>query len=112
MANINTLFKAQTILPQNPVFLLSRSSISWLLVPGKHFIEIPSEILEKRNWCSLVPIREKCIASTQGLKWDLNKTILEFGRLVSTSNTYNGNKTVEITTDGYLLWSMGFGDEN
>lgn len=73
MANINTLFKAQSILPQNPIFLLSRSSISWLLVPGKHLIDIPSEILEKRIWCSLVPIKEKCVATTVGLKWDLSK---------------------------------------
>lgn len=81
MANINTLFKAQSILPQNPVFILTRSSISWLLVPGKHSIEIPLEILEKRKWCSLVPIREKCIATSVGLKWDLSKIFLKINKL-------------------------------
>lgn len=81
MANINTLFKAQSILPQNTVFILSRSSISWLLVPGKHSIEIPLEILEKRKWCSLVPIREKCVATSVGLKWDLSKIFLKINKL-------------------------------
>uniref|UniRef100_A0A182NDW3 Thiamin pyrophosphokinase thiamin-binding domain-containing protein n=1 Tax=Anopheles dirus TaxID=7168 RepID=A0A182NDW3_9DIPT len=107
MANINTLFLAETILPVVDVFLRSSNSLTWLVRPGEHSIDIPQRLVSERIWCSLVPIGQGCLCRTEGLKWNLDGSrSLQFGSIVSTSNTYSMNR-VRITTDGPLLWSMG-----
>lgn len=107
MANINTLFLAETILPGTGVFLRSSNSLSWLLPPGEHTIDIPQRLVTEQIWCSLVPIGQACRCTTEGLKWNLDGSKrLQFGSIVSTSNTYSTN-LVRIVTDGPLLWSMG-----
>uniref|UniRef100_A0A182P6N6 Thiamin pyrophosphokinase thiamin-binding domain-containing protein n=1 Tax=Anopheles epiroticus TaxID=199890 RepID=A0A182P6N6_9DIPT len=107
MANINTLYLAKSILPDVDVFLRSSNSLSWLLRPGEHSIDIPQRLATERIWCSLVPIGQGCRCTTEGLKWNLDGSrSLQFGSIVSTSNTYASNR-VRITTDGPVLWSMG-----
>ena len=107
LANINTLFKChQKSLHNLPVFLLSANSMTWLLTPANHTIHIPEST--QNLWCALIPIGSPCIATTKGLKWNLTNSKLEFGGIVSTSNTYDGtSKQVEIINDNFLLWSMG-----
>uniref|UniRef100_A0A182HU24 Thiamin pyrophosphokinase thiamin-binding domain-containing protein n=2 Tax=Anopheles arabiensis TaxID=7173 RepID=A0A182HU24_ANOAR len=107
MANINTLYLADAILPGVDVFLRSSNSLSWLVRPGEHTIDIPQRLVSERIWCSLVPIGQGCQCTTDGLRWNLDGSRpLQFGSIVSTSNTYATNR-VRITTDGPLLWSMG-----
>lgn len=36
-----------------------------------------------------------------------DKGTLEFGKLVSSSNTYNGEPIVTVTTNNPVVWSMG-----
>lgn len=71
MANINTLYKSESILPDTSVFLLCSDSIAWLLKPGTYVISIPQIIRENKNWCSLVPIGAPAVVTTSGLKWNL-----------------------------------------
>ncbi|XP_062547872.1 thiamin pyrophosphokinase 1-like isoform X2 [Armigeres subalbatus] len=106
MANINTLFLAQKILPHKAVFLRSSNSLSWLLPTGNHLINIPSRLVHERIWCSLIPIGHRVIGSTSGLRWNLDNRVLEFGNLVSTSNAY-AEQEIKIINDNSLLWCMG-----
>ncbi|XP_058450559.1 thiamin pyrophosphokinase 1 isoform X2 [Malaya genurostris] len=106
MANINTLFLARSILPSAFVFIRSSNSLSWLLSTGVHQIEIPPRLVHERIWCSLVPIGQRVVCTTSGLRWNLDNRVMEFGSLVSTSNTYSSPE-VEIRTDSPVLWSMG-----
>ncbi|XP_018326599.1 thiamin pyrophosphokinase 1 isoform X2 [Agrilus planipennis] len=107
MANVNTLFKAKTIVPNSSVYLLGSDSFSWLLSEGYHKISIPVSLSRSKTWCSLVPIGSSSIATTTGLKWNLNSDVLEFGKMVSTSNTYSGDPVVTVLNSAPLLWSMG-----
>ncbi|CAD7092130.1 unnamed protein product [Hermetia illucens] len=106
MGNINTLYKANKFLKDTRSYLISEGSLTWLLAPGKHSIHVPMHLVDNQRWCSLVPISGKTIVTTKGLKWDLENGELEFGKLVSTSNTY-ASQNLEVTTNNYLLWSMG-----
>ncbi|XP_067640871.1 thiamine pyrophosphokinase 1 isoform X2 [Eurosta solidaginis] len=105
MANINTLYKVQS--DKLNIYLLSSTCLSWLLLCGKHKILIPNELVECEHWCALIPVGSKAnTVTTTGLKWNLSKSALEFGFMVSTSNTYVSEE-VSVETDTCLVWSMG-----
>lgn len=108
MANINTLHRSKQLTSANRILLLSDNSLSFLLDPGKHVINIPTPLVAKQDWCAIIPFKEATMVRTTGLKWNLNDKILQFGGIVSTSNTYEPNtKKVEIRADKPVLWSMG-----
>ncbi|XP_075971499.1 thiamine pyrophosphokinase 1 isoform X2 [Anticarsia gemmatalis] len=111
LGNIQTLFLARDkklINPDTKVYLLSDDALSWLLSPGDHVITIPEETRSHKNsWCSLIPIGEVCqLATTTGLKWNLDNQPLMFGDIVSTSNTFDGSDKVTVKCSNTLLWSM------
>jgi thiamine pyrophosphokinase len=117
IANINTLFennqKPQDI--ARPVYILTSNSVTWLLSPTSinsiHEIHIPNDV--KKQWCSLVPISNSAIVTTTGLKWNLENSKMEFGGIVSTSNTYDDKfDVVKVATDSPLVWSMGIENED
>jgi len=101
MANINTLYIAKTDVP---IYLLSKGSLTWLLKAGSHKISIEETVMTLT--CGLIPMGDPCEhVTTTGLQWNLNDQALKFGSLISTSNTY-AEKTVTISTDKPLLWTM------
>lgn len=107
MANINTLYRSHRFTSADQIMLLSDNSLSFLLSPGKHTIQIPSPLVAKHDWCALIPFRDATMLHTTGLKWNMDQTT-QFGSQISTSNTYADNtKKVEVKTDKPILWSMG-----
>ncbi|XP_059056746.1 thiamin pyrophosphokinase 1 isoform X2 [Achroia grisella] len=111
LGNIQTLHlvKEKNLLnPNTKVYILSDDSISWLLSPGDHVINIPEETRQHRKaWCSLVPVGTPCERiTTSGLKWNLDNQELKFGEIVSTSNTFDGSELVKIKCSHLILWSM------
>lgn len=109
MANINTMCKALDLLPAGThVYAMCGESISWLLQPGDHCIEVPSDLVRAQRWCSYVPIGGTCTVTTTGFKWNLDSHPVQFGGMISTSNTY-ASERLTISTDGLLYWSMGIG---
>nr|CAD7431066.1 unnamed protein product [Timema monikensis] len=110
VANINTLYKAEGILGSLPVYQLAQDSLTWVLTPGIHAISVPDILRRHQCWCSLVPFGSRAkYVTTKGLKWDLDGQSMEFGKLLSTSNTYSDKPVVTVQTDTALTWSMGLG---
>ena len=107
MANIETLFHAPGLVPC-PVYLVSSRGLSWLLGPGDHEIRVEDLVTEDSH-CGLIPLDGQAEVTTSGLKWNLDKGILRFGHLVSTSNGFDKTKEkVKITTEKSLLWTMDY----
>ncbi|CAG9837465.1 unnamed protein product [Diabrotica balteata] len=106
MANINTLYKMRNIMSDIDIFLVASSSISWLLDTGSHEIILPQNLIKSGSWCALLPVGAPSIVTSSGLKWNLNEDTLEFGALVSSSNTYDGTCPINIKTSSPLIWSM------
>lgn len=101
MGNINVLCMFSNI----RIVLLSDDCLIQLLpMTHRHEICILSSV--EGPHCGLFPIgTASAIATTTGLKWDLNDTEMKFGGLISTSNIVSEEK-ITVQSDSHLLWTI------
>ncbi|KAJ8307294.1 hypothetical protein KUTeg_015378 [Tegillarca granosa] len=104
-SNINTLYEVQDQTTA-PILLFGEGSLATLLLEGDYRLHVDTGL--ESEWCGLIPVSEPCSnVTTTGLKWNLEGQRLQFGSIISTSNTYDKTGVVTITTDKPLLWTMG-----
>ncbi|KFM64428.1 Thiamin pyrophosphokinase 1, partial [Stegodyphus mimosarum] len=85
--------------------LISSSVIIMELQKGSHKVHISDDV--KDSHLGLIPLGKECTnVSTTGLKWNLNGDRMKFGGLISTCNLFDGSRTVTVTTDTELIWTM------
>lgn len=84
--------------------LVSQSCQSFILQPDiVHQINVDSTL--ECGTCGIIPLFEPVRrVSTSGLKWNLNGTPLQFGKIVSTSNQMVHNKAT-VQASEPVLWT-------
>lgn len=106
LGNLDTLYKAREI-SDVPVFLLGDNSICWSLEKGRHRIIYHEEMA--RSHVGLIPLGHPCPrVTTNGLVWNLKNDGMEFGKLVSICNRFDGSEFVSVESDEKLIWTMEF----
>lgn len=91
------------------VYLLSGSSLTFLLKTGRHrvFVQEEGEDSVFGKYVGLVPLREPSRITTKGLQWDVEDWESQIGGRVSTSNhVEEGVKVVEVETTKDILFTI------
>jgi len=98
LANLNTLYSFK-----HEISVLGQENVIFFLRPGKHLVHC-----KKLTKVGLIPLGLPCNSiTTKGLKWNLNKSKLAFGGLISTSNKMEEDYA-EIEISDPILWICDF----
>lgn len=101
MGNINVLH----LFPNSRIVLLSDDCLIFLL-PRTHTHNIHIERSIEGPHCGLIPIGAPSTSTTTtGLRWNLDKTCMSYGGLISTSNVVDEDQ-VTVTSDSDLIWTI------
>jgi thiamine pyrophosphokinase len=107
---IHSLYILNDTYPNLQIYLLTDYDITFLLHAEK-FNRIHIQSKYKGDICSLLPFGQSTRVKTEGLKWNLNSNQeLSFGKLVSSSNTYENERTsyVDVYPDNNIIWTMTY----
>lgn len=91
------------------VYLLSGSSLTFLLKAGTHYIHVKEDgegdVFGK--FVGIIPLQEPSVISTNGLEWDVTDWESSIGARISTSNhVLPQTKCVEIQTTKDVLFTI------
>ncbi|KAG5439717.1 hypothetical protein PCK2_000757, partial [Pneumocystis canis] len=103
LESINQAYLASFLNPPISLYLLSACNITFLLSKGINKIYIDLSILGPH--CGLIPIGQKCVVTTDGMKWDMKNQIMEYGGLISTSNIALKD-IITVETDERVLFTI------
>ncbi|KXZ55197.1 hypothetical protein GPECTOR_3g341 [Gonium pectorale] len=98
LANLNTLHA----FPHLAICLWGDGNLVRLVRPGSARMH-PDRSYEGPT-CGLIPMAGPVTATSTGLQWNLDRTTMRVGGLVSTSNLLAGDEVI-VQADGPLLWS-------
>ncbi|ATY60713.1 thiamine pyrophosphokinase, putative [Cordyceps militaris CM01] len=103
------LFQPGTGYDEGRIFLLSGSSLTFLLKTGRHLIHVREDgehdVFAKH--VGIVPLREPSHITTRGLEWDVTDWMSQIGGKISTSNhILPGTKHIEIETTKDVLFTI------
>ncbi|KTW31362.1 thiamine pyrophosphokinase [Pneumocystis carinii B80] len=84
LESLNQAYLASLLTPPINLYLFSVYNVTFLLFRGINKIHLDLSILGPH--CGLVPIGEKCIVTTEGMKWNMKDQVMKYGGLISTSN--------------------------
>lgn len=91
------------------LFLLSGSSLTFLLKPGKHIIQVTNEDDKQvfAKHVGIIPLQGPSRITTRGLEWDVTDWETKIGGRVSTSNhILPETKAVEVETTETVLFTI------
>ncbi len=87
---------------QLPLLLMGDGNLTRLVPRGKFRIHTSRYEGPK---CGLIPLAGRAVASSQGLRWNLDRTEMRIGGLVSGCNEMLEGETVVVETDADLVWT-------
>ncbi|KAH7171292.1 thiamine pyrophosphokinase [Dactylonectria macrodidyma] len=94
---------------QGRVFLLSGSSLTFLLKAGTHHIQVREDGEHDAfgKHVGIIPLKEPSVISTTGLEWDVTDWKTEIGGRLSTSNhVLPDTQVIQIKTDKDVLFTI------
>ncbi|GMM33723.1 thiamine diphosphokinase [Saccharomycopsis crataegensis] len=106
--SMNQLHKSFSESPNLQLYYIGDQDIVFYLPPGENYIKVPCQMKEewakdyssnggkwKGNTCGILPIFEKVILTTKGLKWDVEEWESGMGGNISSSNRLlNGSASI------------------
>jgi thiamine pyrophosphokinase len=98
LSNLNALYKFR----DHNIILMGEGNLTRLVKAGSTCIR---PVLGREGpHCGLIPLQGQATVTTSGLKWDMERTGMRFGGLVSTSNRILGEE-VCVESDSDLVWT-------
>lgn len=103
------LFQSGASYDEGRIFLLSGSSLTFLLKAGQHHIHVREEgeadVFAKA--VGIIPLREPSRITTKGLEWDVTDWLSQIGGKLSTSNyILPATRCIEIETTKDVLFTV------
>lgn len=104
------LFQKEPDYASGHIYLLSGSSLTFLLKTGKHRIQVREEDGEDTSFgkhVGIIPLKEPSRITTNGLEWDVSDWETQMGGNLSTSNhVLPETRWVEIETTADVLFTI------
>lgn len=86
-----------------PLLLMGDGNLTRLVPRGK--FRIHTSRFEGPK-CGLIPLAGRAVASSRGLRWNLDRTEMRIGGLISSCNEIMEGEMIVVETDADLVWTI------